>query len=326
MGLRLYALNMWLRLTVKSKLARMKNPADLKEAMERDAARFLVVPEGAHFVADVIRRQGHPRHVGMIDAIWASKGRPDRRKVILYFHGGAFLAGSPRTHRHLGAALAGAAGVRAVLPDYRLAPEHTFPAAVDDAVASYRHLLDAGYDASEIVLAGDSAGGGLCFSLLLAIQNRGLPKPAAIAAFSPWADLTGAAKSLDKNANRDVMLPVRRLGEVVDYYLGDEDPKNPLASPVFAKWDSPPPVLIMASRAEALLDDATALAEGLRAGGGDVQLELWRGLPHAWPVFLGRLAEADRAVASAGAFLARHLKSGPGSEFSATQETGDAIR
>lgn len=318
MGLRLYALNLWLRLTVKSKLARMKRPADLKDAMERDAARFLVVPEGAHFVADVIRRQGSPRQVGMIDAIWASKGRPDRRKVILYFHGGAYLAGSPRTHRHIGAALAGAAEVRAVLPDYRLAPEHPFPAAVEDAVASYKHLLDAGYEASEIALAGDSAGGGLCFALLLAIQRRELPKPAAVVAFSPWADLTGEAKSLDKNAHRDVMLPVRRLQEVVGYYLGDEDPRNPLASPVFAKWKQPPPVLIMASRSEALLDDATALAEGLRAGGGDVQLELWRGLPHAWPVFLGRLAEADQAVASAGAFLTRHLKTG-----SATEGTAD---
>lgn len=314
MGLRLYALNLWLRLTVKSKLARMEKPADLKMAMERDAARFLVTPEGAHFVTDVIRRPGNPRQVGMIDAVWASKGRPDRRKVILYFHGGAYLAGSPRTHRHLGAALAGAAGVRSVLPDYRLAPEHQFPAAVEDAVAAYKHLLEAGYDASEIALGGDSAGGGLCFALLLAIQRRGLPKPAAVVAFSPWADLTGNAKSLEKNANRDVMLPVRRLHEVASYYLGDEDPKNPLASPVFAKWTAPPPVLIMASRDEALLDDAVALAETLRAGGGDVQLELWRGLPHAWPVFLGRLAEADRAVASAGAFLTRHLDSGSEAE------------
>lgn len=308
MGLRLHALNFWLRLTVKSHLARMKKPSDLKERMERDAARFMVIPDGSHFVADVIRRTGPPRKVGMIDAIWASKGRPDRRKVILYFHGGAYIAGSPRTHRHLGAAVAGAAGVRAVLPDYRLAPEHPFPAAVEDAIASYRHLLDAGYDASEIALAGDSAGGGLCCALLLAIQNEGLPKPAAAALFSPWVDMTGQAKSLERNAKRDVLLPARRMQEVVDFYLGGADPFNPLASPLLAKWDAPPPVLIMASRSEILMDDAVTLAEGLRAGGGDVQLELWRGLPHAWPLFTGRLAEADRAIANAGAFLSRHLK------------------
>ncbi|MEM7059154.1 MAG: alpha/beta hydrolase [Pseudomonadota bacterium] len=299
----------------------MKDPADLKERMERDTARLMLIPDGAHFVSDVIRRPGNPRQVGMIDAIWASKGRPDRRKVILYFHGGAYLAGSSRTHRHLGAALAGAAGVRAVLPDYRLAPEHQFPAAVDDAIASYRHLLEAGYDASEIALGGDSAGGGLCFALLYAIQKRKLPKPAAVAAFSPWADLTGEAASLERNANRDVMLPVRRLDEVAEYYLGSADRRHPLASPVFAKWEAPPPALIMASRSEAIMDDSVALAEGLRAAGGDVQLELWRGLPHAWPIFVGRLGEADRAVANAGAFLSRHLKTGDDAETMVNAET-----
>jgi len=310
MSFRLHVLNLWLRLKVKRALTRIRTPRELRARLERDAARHFRTPEGANFLTDAIRRPGEPRGSGVIAALWASRGRPDRRKVILYLHGGAYLAGSPRTHRHLAAALAGAAGARTLLPDYRLAPEHPFPAAVEDALAAYRHLLDAGYDAREIALAGDSAGGGLVFALALRIAALGLPRPAAVVAFSPWVDLTGEAKSLRRNATRDVMLPARRLAEVADYYLAGADPRDPLASPVFGEWDNPPPALIMASRGEILVDDATTLAEALRSAGGSVQLELWRGLPHAWPVFAGRLPEADRAIANAGAFLARHLGGG----------------
>lgn len=312
MGLRLTALNLWLRLTVKRKLARIKTPAQMRSQMERDAVRFFVAPADANFVTDVMRRDGAPRHVGMIDAVWASRGRPDRRKVILYLHGGAYLAGSPRTHRHLAAILAGSAGVRAVLPDYRLAPESPFPAAVDDAMAAYRHLLDAGYAASEVAFAGDSAGGGLCFATSLAAAAAGLPQPACIVAFSPWVDLTGQADSHRRNAGRDVMLPARRMNEVVEFYLGSANRTEPLASPLFGEWDAPPPTLIMASRSEILTDDATRMADRLRGFGGDVQLELWRNLPHAWPIFTGRLSEADQALSNAGAFIARHLQADPG--------------
>ena len=307
MGLRLHALNLWLRLTVKSALRRMKHPDEMKAALLRDARRYFVAPEGANFVQDLMRRRGEPRKVGMIEAIWASQGRPDRRKVILYLHGGAYLAGAPATHKHLGAALAGAAGVRAVLPDYRLAPEHPFPASLEDALAAYRHLLSAGYDSGEIALAGDSAGGGLVFALLLRLAQEDLPPPACAVGFSPWVDLTCQSPSLRSNAKRDVMLPAERIDEVVGYYLGGHNPADPLASPVLGKWESPPPSLITASRSEILLDDATRLADALRSGGGDVQLELWRNLPHAWQIFAGRLDEADRSIENAGAFIARHL-------------------
>ena len=156
---RLFLLNLFLRLTVKRKLRRLEDPLVLRELMERDSAHFVPVP-GAHFVEDLLRRPGEPRRVGMIDALWASCGRPDRRKVAMHLHGGAYLAGSPRTHRHLGAAIADAAGIRVVLPNYRLAPEHPSPAALEDAVAAYRHLLSAGYAPEEIAVGGDSAGGG----------------------------------------------------------------------------------------------------------------------------------------------------------------------
>jgi acetyl esterase/lipase len=243
-----------------------------------------------------------------IPVTWASCEGSDDRKVILYLHGGAFVAGSARTHRHLAAALAAAAGARAVLPDYRLAPEHPFPAALDDALAVYRHLLGAGHAPDSIAVAGDSAGGGLAFALLLCAACQGLPRPACAAGFSPWVDLTASQSSLRRNARRDAMLPAGRAAEVARLYLGAHDPADPLASPLFGAWRDPPPALIMASRSEILLDEAVGLAEALRGGGGDVRLELWRGVPHAWPIFMGLLPEADAAVAHAGAFFARHLR------------------
>lgn len=304
MSLRLHLVNLYLRLVMKTALRRMKRPVEMRRSFDRNAGRFFTPPEGSHFTDVRIRRPGDG---GAIEAQWASRGRPDRRKVILYLHGGAYLAGSLQTHRHLGAALAGAAGVRLLLPEYRLAPEHRFPAAVDDALIVYEHLLEAGYSPAEIALAGDSAGGGLVFALLLRLAAGGRPRPGCALGFSPWVDMTGSQPSLTRNAQRDVLLPARRLPEVVGFYLGEHDPRDPLASPLFGDWRDPPPVLIMASRSEILLDEAVALADALRRGGGDVRLELWRGLPHAWPLFAGVLPEADTAVAQAGAFIARHL-------------------
>lgn len=308
MRLRLRLLNLYLRLVMKRSLRRMRDPAQMRAAFELTASRHFSAPEGSHFVEERLRRSSDAE---LMAALWCSRGRPDRRKVVLYLHGGAYLAGSSATHRHLGAALAGAAGVRLLLPEYRLAPEHPFPAALDDALIAYTHLLDAGYEPHAIALAGDSAGGGLALALLLRLALEGLPRPGCAVVFSPWADMTGRAGSLRRNERRDVLLPVRRLPEVVGFYLDGHDPSDPLASPVLGDWRDPPPVLLMASRSEILLDDATGMAEVLRRAGGDVRLELWHGLPHAWPVFAGLLREADAAVEQAGAFLARHLNAEP---------------
>ncbi|MEL7154009.1 MAG: alpha/beta hydrolase [Pseudomonadota bacterium] len=307
MSLRLRLLNLGLRLLVKPKLKRMHQPHQLRDSLERDAARYFRLADGCHVVDDLIRRPGKPASVGMIEAQWVSLGRPDRRRVILYFHGGAYIAGSHRTHRHLGAALAGAAGVRAILPDYRLAPDHPFPAAIEDALSSYQHLLNAGYDSSEIAVAGDSAGGGLAFALVLRLMQEELPAPACVVGFSPWVDMTGESPALETNAGRDAMLPSNRLEDAVSFVLNGHDPRDPLASPALGDWVDPPPSMIMASKHEILLNDAKLLAERLRKAGGDVTLELWRHTPHAWPIFVGRLPEADQAVQSAGAFIARHL-------------------
>ncbi len=309
-GLRLWGLNLWLRLTAKQPLKRMRDPLILRRQLERDAGRFFVTPEDAVFASDTVRSGSEASSAEAettVSVTWASCGRPDSTKVILYLHGGAYIAGSARTHRHLGAALSGAAGVRCVLPDYRLAPEHQFPAALDDALSVYRHLLANGQEPDAIAVVGDSAGGGLVFALALRAAAAGLPPPACLVGFSPWVDLTARQPSLQRNAGRDVMLPASRMDEVVQFYLGDHDPADPFASPLFGAWRDPPPTLITASRSEILVDEAIALAEALRRAGGDVRLELWRGLPHAWPIFRGLIEEADETIAHAGAFIARHL-------------------
>jgi acetyl esterase/lipase len=313
----LWLLNPMLRVAVKGPLRLLRSPQALRERFERHAARAFRLPSEAQIVEERIRRP----EGGHIDALWTSLGRPDRHRVVLYFHGGAFLAGSPRTHKHLGAALAGAAKARVLLPAYRLAPENPFPAGVDDAEICYRDLLARGYAPGRIALAGDSAGGGLAAAAVLRIASAGLPRPGALVAFSPWADLTGSSDSLRRNATRDPMLPVGRMPEVIKHYLEDAPAALPEASPVFGRFADPPPALLFASRSEILADDARRLAEALRKGGGDVQLELWPRLPHAWPVFAGRLEASDRAVTLAGDFLRRRIGSGATEKGEPAQET-----
>ncbi|MEM9099168.1 MAG: alpha/beta hydrolase [Pseudomonadota bacterium] len=297
-----WVVNAALRVFVRWPLGWIKTPQAFRARFERDAKIVFRDPKGANYGRDAIRRPDG----SLMPALWASLGRPDRTKVILYLHGGAFVAGSPNTHRHLAARLAGATDARTLLPDYRLAPEDPFPAALEDALTAYRHLL-ASYPPERIAVAGDSAGGGLTFCLLLAAQAEGLPPPAAVATFSPFCDFTLSAPSLKRNARREVMLPPNRASEVVDYYLAGHDPRDPLASPIFGAFTAPPPSLIMASTSEMLADNATIMAECLRKAGGDVQLEIWPGLPHAWPLLLGKLRAAESAVTNAGRFIAARL-------------------
>lgn len=302
MSLRLEAVSLFLRLVEKPRLARATNPLAVRAMFEATAARAFRFPAGANRTEARIEGPAGP-----IRAEWLSRGRPDRRAVILYLHGGAYLMGSCATHRHVAAALAGHAGARALLPEYRLAPETRWPGAVEDALACYRDLLANGYEPARIAFAGDSAGGGLAFALLVAARAAGLPDPAAIAAFSPWLDLTLAGRSLRRNARSDPMLPAGRIEETRDFYVSAADAGAPTASPLFADLPDPPSVLIQASRIEILEDDAARMAEKLRAAGGDVRLEWFARAPHAWHLFRGYAPEADEALARAGAFLRDRL-------------------
>ncbi|MSU89560.1 alpha/beta hydrolase fold domain-containing protein [Rhodobacteraceae bacterium 2CG4] len=237
--------------------------------------------------------------------------RGARQGTLFYIHGGAFMFFSARSHQGIAARLAMPLGLEPVLPDYRRAPEHPFPAAIDDVTAAYRALV-AEPDARPIVVAGESAGGGLALSLLHRILAQDLPRPAAVLAFSPWADLTLAGASLTANAETDAMLPARRLPDVAAAYLAGADPAQPDASPVFGRFRGAPPVLIQAARDEILFSDAETLSRRLAEQQVAVRLDAFPQGLHAFQLVHGWVPEAtaavDAAVAFAGAALGRRVR------------------
>jgi len=227
-------------------------------------------------------------------------------RVVLYLHGGGYVIGSPRSHRHLAAAIATAGQASALLLDYRLAPEHPYPAAVDDATAAYRWLLDQGIAPGRIVIAGDSAGGGLTVATLLALRDARLPRPAGGVCISPWVDLTCGGASYRTKAEADPIVKEASVGEMARAYLGAMPPRTPLASPLFADLRSLPPLLVQVGSDEVLLDDAVQLADLAKAAGVDATLEVWDRMIHVWHWFLPMLDEAQNAVDGIGRFVRMH--------------------
>jgi epsilon-lactone hydrolase len=223
-------------------------------------------------------------------------------RVVLYLHGGGYVIGSPRSHRHLAAAIATAAGSSGLLLEYRCAPEAPFPAAVDDAVAAYRWLLDQGVSPGGIVIAGDSAGGGLTVATLLALRDARLPLPAAGVCISPWVDLTCSGASYATKAVNDPIVKRAGVDEMARAYLGTADGRTPFASPLFADLRGLPPLLIQVGSEEVLLDDSVQLAERAKAAGVDTTLEVWDQMIHVWHWFLPMLDEAEEAIAAIGRF------------------------
>jgi epsilon-lactone hydrolase len=223
--------------------------------------------------------------------------------AVLYLHGGGYVIGSPRSHRHLAAAIGRAAGTPTLLLDYRLAPEHPFPAAVDDAVAAYQWLLARGLPSRRIVVAGDSAGGGLTVALLLALRERGIPQPAGGVCISPWVDLTCSGASYATKAGTDPIVTRDGVAAMAQAYAGTGDFKGPLVSPLFADLRGLPPLLVQVGSEEVLLDDARGLSARARAAGVDVTLEEWPAMIHVWHWFLPMLDEAERAIATIGGFV-----------------------
>ncbi len=298
MSLQLIALDLVLRFREKRYLARETDFARGRARMEREA-RMFKMPPGA-----VLRAAP----CGSVPG--ARVDGPEGGRVLFWLHGGAYCIGSPVTHGAMAAALAARMGAGLVMPDYRLAPEHLFPAALEDALAAWRAVRAEGVEASRIVLGGDSAGGGLAFALLHAVLAERDAPPAAVVAFSPWVDLTGTAESLRTLARRDALIPVARFGEIRELYLGGADPRDPRASPVFGRFAGGPPVLIQSSRAEVLRDDARAMVARLRAEGVDAAHEEAAHLPHVWQLYQGLLPEADRALDAAAAWVSRVLPAG----------------
>jgi monoterpene epsilon-lactone hydrolase len=233
----------------------------------------------------------------------------DPEWVIFYLHGGAYAIGTAASSVGLASDLARRAGARLVAVDYRLAPEHPHPAAIDDAVAAYRGLLDSGVAASAIAIAGESAGAGLAAATLVALKHVALPQPSGAVLMSPWADLTLSGESISGKAAVDPALTPEGLARRAADYLADGDPTGELVSPIFADLTELPPLLIQAGSHEILLDDATRLAARAAAADVAVRLEVTPGVPHVFQGFAAMLDEGDAALTRGGEFVRAHLAS-----------------
>ena len=277
----------------------LANTVAEKRAQYDRAERVFPVPSDVGVKTVTIKPAQSPE----IGGEWLEPPAVREHAALLYLHGGGYVIGSPRSHRHLAASLGRAAGAATLVPDYRLAPEHPFPGAIEDAVAAYRWLLERGALPERTVIAGDSAGGGLTVATLLALRDRGLPRPAAGVCISPWVDLTCSAPSYVTKAASDPIVTGEGVALMARAYLGATDPRTSLASPLFADLAGLPPLLVQVGSEEVLLDDAVGLAERAKAAGVAATLEVWPDMIHVWHWFYPMLDEGQRAIDSAGAFM-----------------------
>jgi epsilon-lactone hydrolase len=224
--------------------------------------------------------------------------------VVLHFHGGGYVMANPGTHGGLCSRLAYSSGGRVLSVDYRLAPEHPFPDAADDAFAAYRWLLDQGIDPGRIVVAGDSAGGGLALGLLVRARDAGIDLPAGAALMSPWVDLTGSGESVTRNAAIDPILSPELLAHWATLYAGDSL-ADPAASPLFADLSGMPPIVVQVGAREILYDDGLRLVERVLAAGGEATFAVWDEMTHWWQLFAGLVPEADEALDELAEFVRR---------------------
>jgi acetyl esterase/lipase len=246
---------------------------ELRAQYDRLSARFGSIPGDAMF---------EPAQIGPVKGEWVRVEASAPQRFILYFHGGGYVAGSPETHRPLIARLCHAGEASAFSLAYRRAPDFAFPAGLRDGIDAYRHLVGRGVPASSIVLAGDGAGGGLAFACALAVRNAGLPKPAAIVAMSPWADLSLAGWSLLQNARNDAALSWELLFVSARHYLKKQSPTDPYASPVYADFHDFPPIMVHAGSQEILRDDASRIGDRAAEAGVPVSVEIYDGMQHVF--------------------------------------------
>ncbi|NQV59117.1 MAG: alpha/beta hydrolase [Alphaproteobacteria bacterium] len=257
-------------------------------------------------------------HIELVDAggvaaEWVSAPGVERTakagadKALLYLHGGGYAFCGPGTHRLLAYNLSAATGMPCLLADYRLAPEHPYPAAVEDAVAAYGWLLAQGYPADRLAVAGDSAGGGLALATMLRLQQLHHPLPAAIACLSPWTDMTMTGASITSKVADDPLVEPSSLERCASWYLGDGDRADPLASPLLGDLSGLPPLLIQVGSEEILLDDASRLAARAQAAGVTVDYQCWDQMFHVWQLYAPMLSESRDAIASIGKFLGQHV-------------------
>ncbi len=293
-------LNRWLRLTEKPHL-RKATVAKARSSFETKAKLLFHAPRGTSVAED---------ELGDVPVLWTwalGVGREDG-PLILYFHGGGFVFGSPRVYRKMLAVLSREARAPSALVQYRLAPETPFPGAFDDCMAAYRAVMGR---PGGVVLAGDSAGGCLALAVLAEITREGLTQPLGCIALSPVTDLTFSGDSIRENAESEVVLPIERAEEMCEWYLGDTDPKDPRVSPLFAGFKGAAPVWIGVGDTEVLRDDTIRMAAHLREEGVDVTEVVEHDLPHVWPLFHNMLPEGRETLADLGDWI-RSLSSSSG--------------
>jgi monoterpene epsilon-lactone hydrolase len=285
-----------LRHTFKPRLARSKNALKARAIMNSGKFR---TPASVRIT---------PASSGGVPGEWVEPRNGAASGILVYLHGGGYFACSARTHRPFTTAFA-AHGFRVFAPDYRLAPEHPFPAAMIDAIMAFRGVREEVGADTPVFLGGDSAGGGLALATMLKLRNDGGTLPAAAVLFSPFTDLVATEGSRQTNSKRCAMFRSEGLGRAAGYYMGGADPRDPLASPIFADLKGLPALLIHVGADETLLDDSTRLAERARAAGVHVEFRIWPVVPHVWQMFHPFVPEGKQSLAAAAEFLKGNVKS-----------------
>jgi monoterpene epsilon-lactone hydrolase len=285
---------------VRALLSSRPRPVGWAERRERLDAVGHSSPLAADISLETVDANGVP-------AEWSLAPGSDRTRVLLFLHGGGYCSGSIASHRGMVTEVGRAASMRTLALGFRLAPEHPFPAALEDALTAYDFLLDQGIVPDKIAIGGDSAGGGLTLATLTSLRDAGKPMPGCAWLVSPWVDLQMTGVSITEKADVDPLIQKPYLEELASAYLAGADPAGPLVSPLHADLAGLPPLLVQVGSAETLLDDALRIAR--RAGAADVRvsLEVWPHMIHAWHLWAAQLEDGRRAIASAGAFMRAKL-------------------
>lgn len=271
--------------------------AEFRETCEKGAAMFGPVPAGIEVT---------PIKIENVPAEWIMPQGAIKDKVILYAHGGGYVSGSCSDHRNHVARFVQGTGVGALLYEYRLAPEHTYPAAIEDSVLVYRWLLAQGVKPANIMIVGDSAGGGLTLALLVALRDQGIPLPAGAVAISPWTDLACTGESY-RSKNKVSLAPLNSWTVFSKYYVGDNDPRLPWISPLYADLHGLPPIFIASGEDDELIDDSTRFAEKAQAAGVDVTLKVGRRMVHCYPLLPAFIPEARKALDEIFIFINKYI-------------------
>ena len=295
MSIRASLISFFMRRTLKRRMANFEDPEEVRGAASLPGAK---IPKTVTVM---------PVDAGGVGAEWIVPDAAADGAALLYLHGGGYVFGGLDSHRDIACRLAQATGVRALLLDYRLAPEHRFPAALEDATLAYRWLLDGGQVADRLVVAGDSAGGGLSVALMSRLQSLDVPLPRAAVLMSPWVDLANTGDSVARFSDADAMISPQAVAKFANLYLGGQDARNPLASPLYADLAGLPPTQILVGSEEVLLSDSERLAASINAAGGQVELNVWPKMPHVFPLLAGLIPEGRQAVEDMSGFIRSKL-------------------